>query len=87
MVHTDVRGPSPIPSLGGSKFYFTFIDDFSRKVWIYFLKHKSDVFDTFKKWKAEVQNQTDLNIKYLRSDNEGEYDKSEFKAFCAAEKI
>ena len=53
----------------------------------YFLKHKSDVFATFKKWKAKVQNQTGLNVKCLRSDNGGEYDKSEFKAFCAAEGI
>ena len=40
MVHIDVWGPSPVSSLGGSKFYVTFIDDFSRKIWVYFLKHK-----------------------------------------------
>ena len=56
MVHTDVWGPSPVSSLGGSRLYVTFIDDFSRKVWVYFLKHKSTVFATFKKWKAEVEN-------------------------------
>ena len=54
IVNTDVWGPSPVSSLGGSRFYVTFIDDFSRKVWVYFLKHKSDVFANFKKWKAEV---------------------------------
>ena len=64
-----------------------FIDDFSRKVGVYFLKHKLDVFATFKKWKAEVENQICLEIKCLRSDNGGEYDKSDFKTFCAAEKI
>ena len=87
MVHTDVWGPSPISSLGGSRFYVTFIDDFSRKVWVYFLKHKSDVFATFKKWKAEVENQTRFKVKCLRSDTGEEYDKSEFKAFCPAEGI
>ena len=45
------------------------------------------MFATFKKWKAEVENQTGLKFKCLRSDNGGEYDKSEFKAFCAAEGI
>ena len=74
MVHTDVWGPSPVSSLGGSRFYVTFIDDFSRKVWVYFLKHKSDVFVTFKKWKAELENQTGLKVKCLRSDNGGKYD-------------
>ena len=85
MVHTDVWGPFPVSSLGGSRFYVTLIDDFSRKVWVYFLKHKSDVFATFTKGKAEVENQTNLKVKCLRSDNGGEYDKSEFKAFCAVE--
>ena len=87
MVHTDIWGPSPVSSLGGSRFYVTFIDDFSKKVWFYFLKHKLDVVATFKKWKAEVKNQTGLKVKYLRSDNGEEYDKSEFKAFCAVEGI
>ena len=45
------------------------------------------MFSTFKKWKAEVENQSGLKDKGLRSDNRGEYDKSEFKAFCAAEGI
>ena len=75
IVHTDVSAPSTISSLGGS-FYVTFIDDSSRKVWVYFLKHKLDVFETFKKWKAEVENHTGFKIKCLRSGNGGEYDKS-----------
>ena len=87
MVHTDVWVPSPVISLGGSRFYVTFIDDLSKKVWVYFLKHKSDVFATFKKWKAEVENQTGLEVKCLRSDNGGEYDNSEVMTFCAAEGI
>jgi hypothetical protein len=44
LVHTDLWGPSPVASLGGSRYYITFIDNSSRKVWIYFLKQKSDVF-------------------------------------------
>jgi transposase InsO family protein len=83
LVHTDVWGPSPVSSLGGSKYYVTFIDDFSRKVWVYFLKHKSDVFSIFKRWKTEVETETGLKIKCLRSDNGGEYDSAEFKKFCA----
>ena len=35
---------------------FAFINDFSRRIWIYFLKHKSEVFQKFKKWKAKVGN-------------------------------
>jgi len=83
LVHTDVYGPTTVASLGGSRYYVTFIDDSTRKVWVYFLKNKSDVFETFKKWKAEVENQTGLKIKSLKSDNGGEYSSDEFKAYCA----
>ncbi|MBE2321325.1 DDE-type integrase/transposase/recombinase, partial [Solirubrobacter sp. CPCC 204708] len=87
LVHTDLWGPSPITSLGGSRYYVTFIDDSSRKVWVYFLKNKSDVFDTFKKWKALVETETGLKLKCLRSDNGGEYIDGGFKEFCAANGI
>ena len=47
----------------------TFIDDFSRKVWVYFLKYKSDVFSSFKQWKTMIENQTGKKVKWLRTDN------------------
>ncbi|KAL4362615.1 hypothetical protein GQ457_04G008090 [Hibiscus cannabinus] len=57
-VHSDVWGPTRESSLGGSMYYVTFIDDFSKKVWVYLLKQKSEVFAKFKQWKAQVENQT-----------------------------
>ena len=50
LVHSDVWEPAPIEARGGARYYVTFIDDFSRKVWIYFLKEKSEVFSKFKAW-------------------------------------
>ena len=38
LVHTNVWGPSKVPSFGGSRYFVTFIDDATRKLWIYFLK-------------------------------------------------
>ena len=73
LVHINLWGPSPVASLGGSRYYITFIDDYSRKVWVYFLKNKSDVFDTFKRWKAMVKTVTSLKLKCLRSNIRGEY--------------
>ena len=55
-VHTDVWGPVQISLLGGSVYFFSFIDDYSRKVWVYFLRHKSETFVKFKLWKAKVEN-------------------------------
>ena len=54
LVHIDVWGPAQVSSLAGSRYYVTFIDDATRKTWIYCIQNKSDVFDTFKKWKALV---------------------------------
>ncbi|KAL9255150.1 Retrovirus-related Pol polyprotein from transposon TNT 1-94-like protein [Drosera capensis] len=59
LVHTDVWGPSKENSLSGANYYVTFIDDSIRKLWVYFLKNKSDMFDEFKKWKSFMDNQTD----------------------------
>jgi hypothetical protein len=47
-----------VPSNGGAHYFVSFIDDFSRKVWVYFMKHKSEVSTIFKQWKAYVKNQT-----------------------------
>jgi hypothetical protein len=57
----------------GSHYYVTFIDDATRKTWVYCIRQKSDVFDTFKKWKSLVENETGKSLKCLRSDNGGEY--------------
>ena len=83
LVYTDLWGPSPVASLGGLRYYIIFIDESSRKVWVYFLKNKSDVFEIIKKWKAMVETETCLNIKCLRSDNGGEYIDGGFSEYCA----
>jgi hypothetical protein len=56
LIHSDVFGPVPVPSLGKYVYYVSFIDDFSRNTWIYFLRKKSEVFDKFKEFKALVEN-------------------------------
>ena len=69
LVHIGVWGPATVYSLDGSYYYVTFVDDHSRKVWVYFMKQKSEVFEVFKKWKATVENETVLKVKRLTSDN------------------
>ena len=66
-------------SLSGYVYYISFIDNFSRKTWIYFLKEKSEVFNKFKEYKSLVENQKDRKIKILWSDNGGEFTLEEFK--------
>lgn len=73
LVHSDICGPMSTKSLRGYPYYVTFIDDFSRKIWIYFLKTKDEVFSHFQEFKALVENLTGRKIKVLWSDNGGEY--------------
>ena len=87
LIHTDLWRPSSVAFLGGSRYYITFIDDSSRKVRVYFLKNKFDIFKTFKKWNAMVEIETSLKVKYLRSDNGGEYIDGRFSEYCAAQGI
>ena len=81
-VYTDVCGPFEIESLGGNRYFVTFIDDYSRKLWIYLLKRKSEVFDVFKNFKVLAERQSDEKLKLLRSDGGGEYTSNEFHEFC-----
>ena len=72
LVHSDVFGTLSVPSLGGFRYYVSFIDELSRMTWIYFLKNKSEVFKTFLEFKDLVENQTNGKTKVLRTGNEGE---------------
>ncbi|KAH0654835.1 hypothetical protein KY285_029717 [Solanum tuberosum] len=63
MSDKDLWGPSKVPSLGGKRYMMTVTDDFSRKVWVYFLRHKNEAFLKFKNFKALVENQTGRKIK------------------------
>ena len=82
LVHFDVWGPTIVSSIGWKHYFVTFINDHSRKVWVYFLKHKSEVFEAFRRWKAMVENETCLKIKKLRTDNGGEYEDTRLKKLC-----
>ena len=66
-------------SLSGYVYYVSFIDDFSRKTWIYFMKNKDEVFSKFKEFKALIENHTKKKINTFRLDNGGEFTSNEFK--------
>ena len=87
LVYSDVCGPLEVNSLGGNKYFLTFIDDASRKVWVYFLKSKDQVLDYFKMFHAMVERETGKKLKCLRIDNGGEYTSREFDAYCGSHVI
>ncbi|KAL4343704.1 hypothetical protein AHAS_Ahas11G0105000 [Arachis hypogaea] len=69
-------------SLGGAKYLVSFIDDYSRRIWMYQIKKKSDVFAMFKEFKAKLELESGKKIKCLRTHNGGEYVNSDFLTFC-----
>ncbi|GJR87113.1 gag-pol polyprotein [Tanacetum coccineum] len=80
LVHSDVW-QAPVLSLGGAKYFVSFIDDYSRRCWVYPIKKKSNVFEVFKVYKARVELDSGTKIKCLRTDNGGEYTGDEFDLF------
>ncbi|SGZ31712.1 BQ5605_C045g12237 [Microbotryum silenes-dioicae] len=86
LVHSDVLS-FPEESINHFRYLVTFVDDYSRKTWVYPISHKSNVLPTFKDWLLEIENATGRRLKTLRSDNGGEYISSTFNGYCAARGI
>ena len=81
IIHSDLWGIAPVISHAHYKYFITFIDDYSRFTWVYFLCSKAEAFSTFKFFHAYVQTQFSSKIKTLRSDNGGEYTSHLFQEF------
>ena len=73
LVHSDLCGPFKVKSKGGALYFVTFIDDHSRKIWVYPLKSKNQVLDVFKQFQALFERQTRKKLKCIRTYNSGEY--------------
>jgi len=64
VVHSDICGPFEVPSLGGSKYFITFIDEFTRMIWLYTIKLKSEALEIFKRFKILVEKESDKSIRF-----------------------
>ena len=97
LIHSDVCGPFHVDSVGGSRYFVTFVDDYSRYVTVYMLTAKSEAFDKFvdfvimseNKFGVEIQNfelegELGVKLKKFRSDGGGEYVSSRFIEFCSS---
>ncbi|GJR94569.1 retrovirus-related pol polyprotein from transposon TNT 1-94 [Tanacetum coccineum] len=68
-VHADLWGPSRVESMSGYRYFLSIVDDYLRRVWVHFLRHKNEAFSKFKEWKQLVENQTSRKLKKLLTDN------------------
>lgn len=77
VMYLDVWGPTQVNSIGGNKYFVTFIDDYTRKLWTYLIKKKDEVFKVFKKFKSVAKRQIGHKHKVLKMDGGGEYDSND----------
>jgi hypothetical protein len=75
LLHMNLFGQTIYTSIGGNKYGFVIVDDFTRYKWIVFLVDKSDVFAIFKSFIKRVYNKFETTIKKVRSDNGSELKK------------
>ena len=61
------------PTHQGNRYFIIFINNYSRKAQVYFIKTKDQVFEKFSEFKAQVENKTNQRIKILHTDGGGEY--------------
>ena len=82
LMHIDLFGPTTYTSIGGNKYGFMVVDDFTRYTWVFFLVDKSDVLATFKTFIKRIHNEFETTIKKVRSDNGSEFKNTRIDDLC-----
>ncbi|KAL5805553.1 hypothetical protein ACOSQ4_028286 [Xanthoceras sorbifolium] len=81
-IYADICGSITPTSNSNKRYILLFIDDYSRKTWVYFLVEKSWALNSFKCFKTMVEKETWLFVKCLRTDRGEEFNSNEFNDFC-----
>jgi transposase InsO family protein len=87
LLHMDLFDPIAYISIDGSKYSFVIVDDYYRFTWVFFLQEKSQTQETLNKFLRQVQNQFELRIKKIMSDNGTEFKNSQIEGFLEEEGI
>jgi transposase InsO family protein len=78
----DLFGPTQYTNIGGNKYNFVIVADYTRYIWVFFLVDKSDVFATFKSFVKGIHNEFETTIKRVRSDNVSEFKNTRIDELC-----
>ena len=73
LVVMDLAGPNRSQTLGGKLYDMVLVDTFSRRSWVELLGKKSEAAGVLERWIPLVENQCDMKLKKIRSDNGGEF--------------
>ena len=82
LLHMDLFGPTIYKSLEGNLYCLLIVDDYSRYTWVFFLHDKTEVASCFKKFAKRAQNEFEVKLKKIRSDNGKEFDNTNIEAYC-----
>ena len=82
LVYSDICGPMNKKAHHGASYFLKLIDDYSRYDYVYFLSHRHEALDFFKRFMEEVENKHEKGLKTLRTDHGREYLSDQFKEFC-----
>ena len=87
LVYSDIGGPFTPKTIGGNKYYVTFLDSATKWAEIRLIKSKNEVYDKFLEYLAQEERNSGKLLKRLHSDNGLEYKNEEFRAFFAKKGI
>ena len=83
----DLFRPVAYISIGGNRYGLVIVDDYSRNTWIFFLHDKGETQEIFKIFARKAQNEFDVKIKKVRSDNRNEFKNTNIEDFLDEEGI
>jgi len=82
LLHMDLFGPTTYRSIGGNCYCLVVVDDYSRYTWVFFLNDKNDTYDILKKFLTTAENEFDLKVMKVRSDNGSEFRNTRVEELC-----
>jgi transposase InsO family protein len=83
----DIFGPVAYVTIGGNKYGFVIVDEYSRYTWVFFMKDKRKVHEIFKKFATRAQSEFEVKIKRVKSDNGIEFKNTNIEEYLDGEGI
>jgi hypothetical protein len=82
LLYMDLFGPISPMSIHHEKYTLVIVDEYSRYTWVYFLTKKSQAAETIMSFIKKIENQNDIRVKQIRTDNGTEFKNNDLESFC-----
>ena len=78
----NLFGPTTYRNICGNYYCLVVVDDYSIYTYVFFLHDKADTYDIFKKFMTRAENEFELKVKKVRSDNGSEFRNTRVEKWC-----